>query len=138
MLNDLGIQRDEMVALDGPNSAEYIMIFLALEGVGAKISFINSNLTGTPLTHSVKLCECRYLLAETDIKHLVGPHVDELSQTGVTTVYYDQSFIESLSDSATLPADRTKGIQATEVRVLIYTSGLCSPKEMKMDFTYFA
>lgn len=44
-----------MVALNGPNSAEYLMLWFSLEGIGASISFINSHLTGTPLTHSVKV-----------------------------------------------------------------------------------
>ena len=30
LLNDLGIQNGEMVALDGPNSAEYLLIWFAL------------------------------------------------------------------------------------------------------------
>ena len=55
LINDLGVQRGEMVALDGPNSAEYLMLWFALEGVGASVSYINSHLTGTPLVHSVKV-----------------------------------------------------------------------------------
>jgi acyl-CoA synthetase (AMP-forming)/AMP-acid ligase II len=55
LLNDLGIQRAEMVALDGQNSAEFLLIQFALEGIGAASSFINCNLTGTPLVHSVKV-----------------------------------------------------------------------------------
>lgn len=34
LLNDLGIQNREMVALNGPNSAEYMLIWFALEGIG--------------------------------------------------------------------------------------------------------
>ena len=55
LLNDLGVQAAEMVALDGPNSAEFLMIQYALEGIGAAYSLINCNLTGTPLVHSVKV-----------------------------------------------------------------------------------
>jgi acyl-CoA synthetase (AMP-forming)/AMP-acid ligase II len=124
LLNGLGIQNGEMVALDGPNSAEYLLIWFALEGVGGGISFINSHLTGTPLTHSVKLCECRYLIAERSMDNLVGPHVDELSQGGVTTIYYDQGLLESFTDSTPLPEERRKDIDAMEIRHLIYTSGI--------------
>ena len=55
LMNDLKIERDEMVALDGPNSAEYLLLWFALEGIGAKLSFVNSHLTGSPLVHSVKV-----------------------------------------------------------------------------------
>jgi acyl-CoA synthetase (AMP-forming)/AMP-acid ligase II len=118
-----------MVALDGPNSAEYLLIWFALEGVGGGISFINSHLTGTPLTHSVKLCECRYLIAERSMDNLVGPHVDELSQAGVMTIFYDQDLLESFTDSTPLPEERRKDIDAMEIRHLIYTSGI-SPHDL--------
>lgn len=124
LLNDLGIKNREMVALNGPNSAEYLLIWFALEGLGASVSFINCHLTGTPLTHSVKLCECKYMLAETAQVDLVGPHVDELKEAGVTTVYYDQALLESFSDPTPLPEERRKGVDPTEVRNLIYTSGM--------------
>ncbi len=101
------------------------MVFrFALEGIDGGISFINSHLTGTPLTHSVKLCECRYLIAELSMDNLVGPHVDELSQSGVTTVYYDQALLDSFTDSTPLPPERTNNVDVTEIRHLIYTSGI--------------
>lgn len=55
LMNDLGIQRHEMVALSGPNSAEYLLLWFAIDGIGACQSFINHNLTGNALTHSVKV-----------------------------------------------------------------------------------
>ncbi len=54
-MNDLGVREGEMVAIDGPNSAEYMMLWFALDGIGAAVAFINSNLTGTSLVHSVKV-----------------------------------------------------------------------------------
>lgn len=55
LMNDLGIQTSELVAIDGPNSAEYLLLWFALDGIGACISFINCHLTGQALTHSVKV-----------------------------------------------------------------------------------
>ena len=55
---------------------------------------------------------------------LVGAHVDELSQAGVTTVYYDQALLESFKDNTPLPKEKTTGIDAMEIRHLIYTSGI--------------
>ena len=55
LMNDLGIRKGEMVALNGPNSAEYLMMWFALDGIGAGVSYINCNLTGTPLVHSAKV-----------------------------------------------------------------------------------
>jgi acyl-CoA synthetase (AMP-forming)/AMP-acid ligase II len=43
LMNDLGIQRDEVVALDGRNSCSYVLLWMALEAIGACPAFINSN-----------------------------------------------------------------------------------------------
>jgi len=55
LMNDLGVQKGEMVAIDGPNSPEYLMLWYALDGIGACISFVNCHLTGAPLVHSAKV-----------------------------------------------------------------------------------
>ena len=55
LVSNLGVERDEMVAVDGGNSAEYLLLWFALEGVGACVSFVNCHLTGAPLVHSVKV-----------------------------------------------------------------------------------
>jgi acyl-CoA synthetase (AMP-forming)/AMP-acid ligase II len=55
LMNDLGIEKGEVVALDGPNSASYLMLWYALEAIGACPAFINSNLTGESLQHCVKV-----------------------------------------------------------------------------------
>ena len=98
-------------------------IWYALEGIGACTAFTNSNLTGNPLVHSVKLAEARFLLAERGVEHLVEPCQDELSAAGVKTVYYGQALLDSLDDTTPLPAERTFNIAFTDVRGLIYTSG---------------
>lgn len=55
LMNDLGIQRHEMVGINGPNSAEYLLLQFAVDGIGACQSFINHNLTGNALEHSIKV-----------------------------------------------------------------------------------
>ncbi len=55
LMNDLGVRKGELVAMDGANSPEYLMLWFALEGVGASISFINCHLTNQPLVHCVKV-----------------------------------------------------------------------------------
>ena len=65
-----------------------------------------------------QLCGARYLIAERGIDNLVGPHVDELGETGVTTLYYDQAFFEALSDPTPLPRERQIGIGGGDVRMV--------------------
>ena len=63
-MNDLGIQRHEMVAFSGPNSAEYLLLWFAIDAIGGCQSFINHNLTGNALSHSIKVSSARQFRAE--------------------------------------------------------------------------
>ena len=55
LMNDLGVQVGEVVAIDGGNSPEYLMLWFALDAIGASASYINWNLTGTGLVHCAKV-----------------------------------------------------------------------------------
>ena len=78
LIKELGIKKHEIVAVDGGNTPEYIMLWLGLESIGAAPAFINCNLTKDPLIHSVKLCESRYLISDTDVRGLVEPCREKL------------------------------------------------------------
>jgi acyl-CoA synthetase (AMP-forming)/AMP-acid ligase II len=60
LMNDLGVGVDELVAIDGGNSPEYLMLWFALDAIGAVPSFVNWNLTGAGLVHCAKV---RYVLS---------------------------------------------------------------------------
>ncbi|EXJ54674.1 hypothetical protein A1O7_10015 [Cladophialophora yegresii CBS 114405] len=121
--NDLGIKPQEIVALDGGNSPEFLMLWFGLEAIRACPAFINCNLTAGPLTHSVKLSDARYLLADRSTTDLVRPCEDDLRSAGVTTLYYDEAFISGLTDTTPVPKSLHKGISPAELGGLIYTSG---------------
>jgi acyl-CoA synthetase (AMP-forming)/AMP-acid ligase II len=62
LMQDLGIGVEEVVAIDGGNSAEYLMLWFALEAIGAVPSFVNWNLTGPGLVHCVKVISVALLI----------------------------------------------------------------------------
>ncbi|WPB08043.1 uncharacterized protein RHO25_012707 [Cercospora beticola] len=133
LMSDLGIQRGEMIALSGPNSAEYLMIWFAIDGIGGQQSFINHNLTGKALSHCAKLCGTRYMLADRETSERLEPCRAELEEAGITIVYYDEAVINALSNGTPIPASRTEGIMPTDTRGLIYTSGTTGlPKGVMM------
>lgn len=55
LMTELAIKVGEVVALNGGNSPEYLMIWLALDAIGAVISYVNWNLTGASLVHCAKV-----------------------------------------------------------------------------------
>ncbi|KAF9636006.1 putative fatty acid transporter protein [Lasiodiplodia theobromae] len=123
--DDLGVAVKEIVALDGQNSPEYMILWFALDAIGAVPSFINSNLTSKALVHCVTLCECRYLLCDAETKPLVEPHEAELKTSGVRTIYYSPdlttTFLPPTADP--IPASHTASLLPSDLRALIYTSG---------------
>ncbi|KAI1408240.1 fatty acid transporter [Hypoxylon sp. FL1857] len=123
LLKELGIQKGEMVALDGGNSPEYLFVWFALEAIGASVAFINCNLKAEPLVHCVKVSGARYLLADSDIRNLVSPVEEELTSSGTKTIYYSPEFISTLTDREPLPQERRAGVKPTDIASLIYTSG---------------
>lgn len=123
LLKDLGIKKGEVVVLDGGNSPEYLLLFFALEAIGATSALLNCNLTGNALVHSVKLTAPRYVLADEDVKSLVSPAESELKDEGIDVVYYSQSSIAELKDTNPLPKERQTGLDLMGPAHLLYTSG---------------
>jgi acyl-coenzyme A synthetase/AMP-(fatty) acid ligase len=55
LLQDLNVQRGEIIAICGGNSPEYLMMWYGIEGIGALPSFVNNNLNGQSLFHCLKV-----------------------------------------------------------------------------------
>ncbi|KAI0376217.1 fatty acid transporter [Hypomontagnella monticulosa] len=123
LIKELGIEKGEMVALDGGNSPEYLLLWFALEAIGAAVAFINCNLTAQALVHCVKLSKARYLLADSDVRHLVSPVEEELTIFGTKTIYYNPTSISALKDTEPLPPARRADVKPTDISTLVYTSG---------------
>ena len=116
LLKEFDIQKHEIVAIDGGNTPEYLLLWFGLEAIGAAPAFINNNLTQDPLVHSVKLCSSRFLIADEDVRSLVEPCREQLESANCRIIFYNQALFESLQDYSTIPpADRRKGFQPTEI-----------------------
>ena len=125
LMNDLGINKNEVVAINGGNSPEYLLLWFGIDAIGAVPAFINCNLTLQPLVHCVKLCESRYLICDEDVRPLVAPTEEELRSLAIPClpIYYSRSTMEALSNTTPTPEHRRKGLDPSSVRSLIYTSG---------------
>ncbi|KAH9870522.1 long-chain fatty acid transporter fat1 [Plenodomus lingam] len=123
LIDDLDVKVEEVVAVDGGNSPEYVMLWFALDAIGAVPSFINWNLTGAGLVHCAKICNARYLITDVDVNSHVEPCRLELEKLNVKIQYYDSSFFATLNNLVPIPASRQEGISLDSVRSLLYTSG---------------
>jgi acyl-coenzyme A synthetase/AMP-(fatty) acid ligase len=62
-----GVEPREIVAIDFMNSFTFICIILGIWSIGAIPAFINYNLSGNPLIHTVKTSSARLLLMEEEV-----------------------------------------------------------------------
>ena len=74
-LKSKGVQKDEIVAMDFWNSDVFIWIWFGLWSIGAKPAFINNNLTGKPLLHTIRTSTARLVLVDQDGKHKFSEEV---------------------------------------------------------------
>lgn len=128
-----GIKPREIVALNMMNSSTFIFIWLGLWSIGAVPAFINYNLTGKPLTHSVRTSTARLLIVDEDVRSSFGP--DEMSafsapdfreDGGAMEVIFHTPDIEAqiLQTEAIREDDKVRGgVELRDMAILIYTSG---------------
>jgi acyl-CoA synthetase (AMP-forming)/AMP-acid ligase II len=67
-LKSKGVEKDEIVAMDFMNSEVFIWVWFGLWSIGAKPAFINYNLTGKPLVHTIKTSTARLILVDEHAK----------------------------------------------------------------------
>jgi acyl-CoA synthetase (AMP-forming)/AMP-acid ligase II len=63
-LSGKGVQKGEIVAMDFVNSETFVWVWFGLWSIGAKPAFINYNLTGKPLIHTIKTSTARLVLVD--------------------------------------------------------------------------
>ncbi|PVI03827.1 acetyl-CoA synthetase-like protein [Periconia macrospinosa] len=125
LVEEVGVKggEGEVVALDGGNSVEYLMLWFAIEAVGSSLSCVNCNLTGDGLVHCVKLCETRFLITDQDVKANVEPIRSQLDEIGCQITYYTPSLFSTLNKTTPIPPSFREKVTQESPRNLIYTSG---------------
>ncbi|KAL1796886.1 hypothetical protein ACET3X_005426 [Alternaria dauci] len=85
-LKTKGVDKDEIVAMDFVNSDVFIWVWFGLWSIGAKPAFINYNLSGKPLVHTVKTSTARLVLVDQESKDKFSQ--DALEEHGLVRVHH--------------------------------------------------
>ncbi|CAN9132707.1 unnamed protein product [Alternaria alternata] len=85
-LKSKGVEKDEIVAMDFVNSEVFMWVWLASGSIGAKPAFINYNLSGKPLVHTIKTSTARLVLVDQESKDKFNQ--DALKEHGLTRVQH--------------------------------------------------
>jgi acyl-coenzyme A synthetase/AMP-(fatty) acid ligase len=143
---DLGVTKGEVVAIDFLNGHHFVWLWFALWSLGARPAFINYNLTGQPLLHSIKTSSARLVLADVDVRKEFSDVVmaelakDDFRNDGgsVKTIFLDKSIEDRIAglEEWREPDESRAGLVATDMALLIYTSGTTGlPKPAVVSWT---
>ena len=122
----------EVVAMDFMNSPQFVFIWLGLWSIGAAPAFINYNLTGEPLLHSIRSSTARILFIDPDVKHQFTQQVTDILDSPqarkgrgpVQTVYLEQTLEQQiLATTGTREPDSSRSAVRLDLAALIFTSG---------------
>lgn len=126
-----GVKRGDIVSLFMQNKPEFLFCWLGINKIGATGAFINTNLAGKPLTHSLKTASATMLIMDTELASQVANSLEEIQQMGYSIYSYGgpEQFdfatpldVSGVSDADT-PEHLRRGTTNDEIAMLIYTSG---------------
>lgn len=127
-----GIVPREVVAMDFMNSPVFVFLWLGIWSIGATPAFINYNLTGDPLLHSVKTSTARVLFVDQKMKPRFTKEITETLESAgardgkgpVQTVFFDATLEERIMGTdAVREPDSSRSAMRLEMAMLIFTSG---------------
>ncbi|KAF9579756.1 hypothetical protein BGW38_003860, partial [Lunasporangiospora selenospora] len=126
-----GVKRGDIISLFMQNKPEFLFCWLGLNKVGATGAFINTNLTGKPLTHSLRTATSTLLIMDAELNGPIFDVLDEVSEMGYAIYSYggpqQHDFATPIdlspASDAPLPRNFRKKTSANEIAMLIYTSG---------------
>lgn len=122
----------EVVAMDFMNSPVFVFLWLGIWSLGATPAFINYNLTGNPLLHSVKTSTARLLFVDPKIQRLFTKDITDAlespdGQDGhrpVQTIVFDGALEKRIMGTdAVREPDSSRSAVRLDMAMLIFTSG---------------
>lgn len=128
---ELGVKKNEIVALDYTNRPQFVWLWFALWSLGAKPAFINSNLRSNAFVHCVRVSTARLLLLDPMIREAYDEQAQaELGSQdgrgrGIDTVILEEDVQRAIltGEPLRVPDSERSGDKAKDTGMLIYTSG---------------
>ncbi|KAJ5294332.1 hypothetical protein PENANT_c006G09894 [Penicillium antarcticum] len=127
------VKRKEIVAIDFMNSSTFLFMVLGLWSIGAVPAFINYNLAGKPLTHSIRASTAKLLIVDPDVSHcfpdeqqkvLTSPGFRD-GKGSVEIVFHTPELEVQIMRLEPIREDdkARNGLTPRDMAMLIYTSG---------------
>ena len=122
--NTCSVKPRDIVAMAFTNSDQFIFLWFALWSLGCIPAFINYNLTGQPLIHSIKVSSARVVIVDPLVAAAFSQDVKS-NLNSVEIVHFDDAVVRKIARESPYRApDSARYLEkASEPSLLIYTSG---------------
>ncbi len=124
-----GLGRGDVVALMMPNCAEYLSVWVGIAKAGAATALVNTNQTGSALSHSLNLVAARFAIVDASLmeqfdtaRPTLDHAVEVLSYGDAGAVPRIDEILETLPDQP-LSAEERPSLTIDDRCVLVFTSG---------------
>lgn len=127
------VQPKDVVAIDSMNSANFCFLVLGLWSIGAVPALINYNLSGKPLTHTIRVSTAKLILVDSEVRDSFPPEqIETLASPGfrdgkgpVEVVFFTPEVETQILNTEPVREDDKvrSGLALRDMAMLIYTSG---------------
>jgi fatty-acyl-CoA synthase len=136
-----GLEKGDVICLLMPNRPEYMAIWLGITSVGAVVSLLNTNLTGSSLAHCIRVVSPKLIVAAAEYIETVIAALPHLGQSpaiwahGPATSALPRIDLEVESQSGEpLSREERRAPVIDDLALYIYTSGTTGlPKAAKVS-----
>lgn len=128
-----GVKSGDIVAMDVMNSETFVWLWFGLWSIGAKPAFVNYNITGAPLVHTIKTSTTKLVFASGQFQDkYAGEVLSEIEKQtsrddggSVKVVFLtDAAKAEiEVTEARRAPDEERGGQELKSMALLIYTSG---------------
>lgn len=140
-LKSKGVQKEEVVAMDFVNSEVFIWVWFGLWSIGAKPAFINYNLTGAPLFHTIRTSTARLVLVDKNGKEKFEESI--MAEHGFATVpptaeqQDNQKVYGFNSDPSQIPLAVQKQASKSSALQNQTEDSTAAPERRKLEIVFF-
>jgi fatty-acyl-CoA synthase len=125
-----GVGKGDVVCLFMLNRPEYLVIWLGILRAGGVVALLNTNLTGTPLAHSISIVSPKHVIVDARLLRSFEGAKDQLTAKPKVWVHGDgggsydrlEPAIAAMDNSPIPQADRPE-LDINDRALFIYTSG---------------
>lgn len=125
-----GVGKGDVVCLLMLNRPEFMVIWLGILRAGGVVALLNTNLTGTPLAHSISIVTPKHVIVDSRLVRSFEGAKDQLTAKPKVWVHGDSdSSYESIEpliaamDSSPIPQSDRPALDINDRALFIYTSG---------------